>query len=174
MKSKILKYIFLIIFFFSTLILNCDKLLPENNYIFNNKILQSNCDTVYYIIGEFRVDKIIKLQNDMYLIYLTNSTRDKIYTVISKKYNDEQLNQFFENCEQIRENEIYIFRLDFLIPHCKDEVVIGDKYLSGTYVINDEEIFLPQEIIKGDLFVSLNLDGLLYMNLIFTDEIQKF
>ena len=42
----------------------------------------------------------------MYLIYLTNSTRDKIYTVISVKYDNKKLNQLYKELEEIKEDEI--------------------------------------------------------------------
>lgn len=147
-----------------------DNLFAENYIVKSNKIQNSDCDTSYYIIGEFRVEKIIKLQNGMYLIYLTNSTRDKIYTVISIKNSNKKINKLFTKCEKITEGEIYNFRLDYFIPYCIDEVVIGDKYISGNYVVDDKKIFLPKEIIKGDLFFSHNLNAIYYINLINTDK----
>ena len=77
----------------------------------------------------------------MYLIYLTNSTRDKIYTVISVKYDNKKLNQLYKELEEIKEDEIFTFRLYYLKPHCKDDIIIGDKYISGFYQINGEKYF---------------------------------
>lgn len=159
-----------IIKFFICFLMILNNIYAEDNFTKNNKIFSNDCDTLYYITGEYRVEKIIKLQkNNMYLIYLTNSTRDKIYTVISVKYDNKKLNQLYKELEEIKEDEIFTFRLYYLKPHCKDDIIIGDKYISGFYQINGEKIFLPQNIIKGDLFITPNLSGLYYINILATD-----
>ncbi len=166
--SVIIKYIFFICF-----LMIFNNLFAEDNFRKNNKIFPDDCDTLYYITEEYRVEKIIKLQKkDIYLIYLTNSTRDKIYTVISVKYVNKKLSELYKELKEINEineGEIFTFQLYYLKPHCKDDIIIGDKYFSGYYYINGEKIFLPQNIIKGDLFITPNLSVLYYINILATD-----
>jgi hypothetical protein len=159
--SSFIKYLFL----FSFLLINTD-VIGENRDNINYKITTNDCDTLFYIIGEFRVEKIVKINNG-HLIYLTNSTRDKIYTVISIKWKNKQFKKLFTDSKKIREGEIYIFRLDFINPQCKDEIIIGDKYLSTTYNIEGKKIFLPKAVIKGELVLTSNLNDLFYTDKIY-------
>lgn len=86
--SSYIKYLFL----FSFLLINTD-VIGENRDNIYYKITTNDCDTLFYIIGEFRVEKIVKINNG-HLIYLTNSTRDKIYTVISIKWKINNLRNY--------------------------------------------------------------------------------
>ena len=57
-----MRSICVIIKFFICFLMILNNIYAEDNFTKNNKIFSNDCDTLYYITGEYRVEKIIKLQ----------------------------------------------------------------------------------------------------------------
>jgi hypothetical protein len=152
----------IIIVFFSLISVN---LISNNNITkYNNN---NNNDTTYYKIGEFRVEKIKKIRH-AYLIYLTNSTRDFYYTLVSPKYNIKI------NYKKIKKGESYIMQLIYNEPKIKNIVNIIDIKPPKIFKINNKIIYISSENQKGELVISPNIINLRYReNNFFDDDFLK-
>lgn len=82
------------------------NLLANSNI--NREFFYQNKDTIYYFTGEFRVHKIKNVHN-AYLIFISNSTIDQNYLLISPKQNI-RLN------EKLKEGKTYIMQIVYLYP----------------------------------------------------------
>jgi hypothetical protein len=131
----------------------------------NRKIFNQDKDTIYYTTGEYKVNKIKNIRH-AYLIFISNSTMDNYYTLISPKKN-------VRLDEKIKEGETYIMQIIYLAPKQKYVQYIGDKF-PRYFIILDKVIRISKRDQFGTIVMSPNvLDKYYRENYFIAPEVFK-
>ncbi|HPZ60672.1 MAG TPA: hypothetical protein PLC96_01680 [Bacteroidales bacterium] len=126
------------------------SILANNNL--DNKInyefFYQGKDTIYYTTGEYRISRIKSIRH-AYLIYLSNSTMDILYTLISPKCN-------VRLPEKLKEGETYIMQIIYLVPTQKYARYVGHKFITKLTML-DKKVRISRRNLWGTIIISPNV-----------------
>ena len=147
------------ILFFLNLVVSA-SILANNNLdnIINYEIFYEGKDTIYYTIGEYRINRIKSIRH-AYLIYISNSTTDILYTLVSPKYN-------VRLPEKLKEGETYTMQIIYFVPTQKYAKYVGDKFITKFKML-DKNVRISRRNLWGTIIISPNVLDKYYRKIIF-------
>ncbi|HOF07566.1 MAG TPA: hypothetical protein PLE59_07885 [Bacteroidales bacterium] len=126
------------------------SILANNNL--DNKInyefFYQGKDTIYYTTGEYRISRIKSIRH-AYLIYLSNSTMDILYTLVTPKCN-------VRLPEKLKEGETYIMQIIYFIPTQKYVKYVGHKFITKFKML-DKDVRISRRNLWGTIILSPNV-----------------
>jgi len=137
------------ILFFLNLVVSASILANNNldNKI-NYEIFYEGKDTIYYTTGEYRINRIKSIRH-AYLIYISNSTTDILYTLVSPKYN-------VRLPEKLKEGETYTMQIIYFVPTQKYAKYVGDKFITKFKML-DKNVRISRRNLWGTIIISPNV-----------------
>ncbi|MDI6832772.1 MAG: hypothetical protein QMD02_02855 [Bacteroidales bacterium] len=153
-KIKTFYILFLLNLVVSASILANNNLYNKINY----EIFYEGKDTIYYTTGEYRIHRIKSIRH-AYLIYISNSTTDILYTLVSPKYN-------FRFPEKLKEGETYLMQIMYFVPTQKYAKYVGDKFITK-FTILDKKVRISRRNLWGTIILSPNVLDKYYRKIIF-------